>query len=103
MNEKIIESWVTFKKRENPTIYSVRDSSKGWIKETIQPTMQKLGWCVNLFCDYGIEKPKRIASGIVDELCKRSTVDSSHFVYSFTKGKNGYMDCVQVFYKAKNR
>ena len=98
MNYKL-ESWPTFKKRETPKLYFVNDGVKGWAKEIIQPTMRKLGWCYTYVADYGIIKPKEWAKKEVADLLQLKNVDKSHFVYSFSKGKNGYMDVVQVFYK----
>lgn len=94
-----LESWQTFKKRVDPKLYSVNDGVKGWAKEVIPPTMIKLGWHYTYVADYGITKPKEWAHKEVDDLLSLKDIDKSHFVYSFTKGKNGYMDVVQVYYR----
>lgn len=94
MNYKL-ENWQTFKKRENPKLYTFNDR----VKEIIQPTMLKLGWHYTYIADYGIIKPKEWAKKEVEDLLQLKDIDKSHFVYSFTKGKNDYMDVVYVFYK----
>jgi hypothetical protein len=97
-----LESWSVFKKRENPKIYSARDSMKGWIRETIYPTMMELGWSKTTIEDYNIEKPKEWAKKLIESsLIHLKDVDKSHFVYAFTKGADSYMDYVQVFFKKK--
>ena len=95
-----LESWETFKKRENPTIVQCSGDEKWWIKETIDPTMISLGWGSIWDADYGFTKPKEIAKKMIEEkLLSIECADKSHFVYSFTKGQNGYMDFIRVFYK----
>lgn len=95
-----LELWTTFKKRENPQILEIRGDEKWWIKETILPTMRSLCWSHRILCDYGYIKPKEIAIKLInEELLKIDWIDKSHFVYSFTKGQNGYMDSILVFYK----
>ena len=95
-----LESWNTYKNREQPMIYTCKDSVKGWIRETIWPTMSKMGWNKTDIAEYGIETPKKWAKRIIDEcLIMHLDSDKTHFVYSYTKGINGYMDYVQVFFK----
>ena len=53
--------------KKNPDVqkYELWDGVKGWIRETINPTLKKNGWkeCINEW-DYGLfrnEKPKQMA------------------------------------------
>lgn len=39
----IIQTWKTWKKKNNPKIYTLRDSTLGYI-ETIKPTLQEYGF-----------------------------------------------------------
>lgn len=95
-----LESWATYKRKNNPVIYSCRDWVKGWIKETVWPTMNNLGWHKADVAEYGINYPKKWAIKLIEErLIMHPDIDKTHFVYSYTKGDNGYMDYVQVFYK----
>ncbi len=57
-------SYDTFKRKNNPTIYEFRDGVKGWIRETIAPTLMSCGWkiCIQEY-DYSLffdEKYKEI-------------------------------------------
>ena len=66
MKEIDICSYSTFKKKENPVIYVVRDGGgKGWCCETVNPTMHSAGWndCMQEFdyCLFDNEKPKDMA------------------------------------------
>lgn len=57
-----LESWQTFKKRENPIILQCRGDEKYWIKETIDPTMISLGWGFKWIADFGFTKSKEFAT-----------------------------------------
>ena len=57
----MLETWTTFKKRNKPQIFEVCDGVKWWAKETVQPTMRRLGWNVTMCADYLNEKPKELA------------------------------------------
>ena len=104
MNSEIdICSYATFKKKENPAVYSVRDGGgKGWCCETVQPTMHSAGWndCVQEY-DYrlfDIEKPKDMAIRLLKELYGEKWIEGKKFVYYpyYYHGENNYMDALYV-------
>ncbi len=101
-----IISYSTFKKREKPTIYEVRDGGgKGWCRETVQPTMHSAGWndCIQEY-NYRLfdeEKPKDMAIRLLKEAYGESWLQGKRFVYYpyYYHGNNCYMDCLYIYWK----
>ena len=81
MKEPDICSYWTFKAKENPDVYFVRDGCKGWCKDTVNPTVHKAGWkdCIQ---EYGYrlfdnEKPKEMA---VRQILKQVVNDANTLI-----------------------
>lgn len=106
MKEFDICSYNTFKKKENPVIYEVRDGGgKGWCCETVNPTMHSAGWndCIQEF-NYGLfddEKPKDMAIRLLKQSYGPKWFEGKRFVYYpyYYSGDNDYMDALYVYYK----
>lgn len=103
-----IISYDTWKRRNNPTIYECRDSTKGWIKQTIVPTLIKHGWkiCGQEY-DYSLfdkDNPKAMAKRIVLEEFGEEWVKDKQFVYFASRNyQSGFEDCLYVYYKEKKQ
>lgn len=99
-----IISYDTWKRHNNPTIYECRDGVKGWIKETIAPTLIHYGWrmCGQEY-DYSLfanEKPKAMAKRIVLEVFGEEWVRDKQFVYFTSRNyRNDFQDSLFVYYK----
>jgi len=98
-----IQSYVTWKKKEKPTIYSVTDGIKWWAKQTVSPTIEHYGWkqCIfdTYYRDWEGKKPKQRAIQSVIETYGSNWTNGKEFVYYEYHGTNGYMDCMYVWYK----
>lgn len=101
-------SYDTFKRRNNPTIYECRDGVKGWIKETIAPTLIHYGW--RICCqEYGYslfdsEKPKAMAQRLIlEDHGAEWAKDKSFVYYSARSYKCDFQDNLFVFYKKKEQ
>lgn len=101
-----IISYEWFKRRECPVVRKVRDGGgKGWICETVRPTMHNSGWCDCIQeYNYGLfkdERPKDMAVRLLLEAYSREWLAGKRFVYYAYRysGNNNYMDCLYVFYK----
>lgn len=97
----------TYKKKENPTVYYVRDGVKGWCKDTVNPTLFHDGWklCAQNF-DYNLfhdEKPKHMAIRLLEETHGKEWMNGKKFIYYpyYYTGGNGYMDAIYVYFKEK--
>lgn len=107
MDRIIIQSWQTWKKRNNPPIYSVHDGTKGWVRQTIEPTLQKCGFTiVSAGYDYGFtDSCKQWATEEAGFYLSSDDKKAGdwEFVYFCSHGNNGYMDyrALYVRYKPK--
>lgn len=108
MSENIdIISYDTYKRRHHPTIYECRDGVKGWIRETIAPTLIHYGWHIcaqeyaySLFAD---EKPKAMAKRLILEIHGEEWAKNKQFVYFASRNyHNDFEDNLFVFYKEKD-
>lgn len=101
-----IRCYNTWKKNNNPDIYSVQDGIKGWAVQTVGPTIEHYGWKQCVFdYDYGIcqeIKPKQKALELLHQLWSDEWLKGKKFVYYLYIGTNGYMDCIYVWYKDEN-
>ena len=96
-----ITSWATFRKKYVKEKYYVRDGVKGWIKDSVIPTLSHYGW--KIFCqEYGYtmfnyEKPKAMAQRIITE--SKMDTDKYEFLYYpyYYTGNNGFMDAFFLF------
>ena len=96
----------TWKKRNNPEIWSVRDGIKGWAVQTVGPTLEHYEWkqCIMDY-DYGIcdeIKPKNLSIKLLTEIYGKEWMKDKKFVYYLYHGTNGYMDVIYVWYKNKD-
>ena len=98
-------SYWTFKAKEKPDIYFVRDGCKGWCKDTVNPTVHKAGWkdCIQEF-EYRLfenEKPKEMAIRLLKEMWGEQWMENKKFLYYpyYYTGHNGYMYALYVYYK----
>ena len=101
-----IRTYATWKKNNNPEIWSVRDGVKGWAVQTVCPTIEHYGWkqCV-MDADYGITEgttPKKLAIRLLTEIHGDKWIEGKKFVYYVYHGTNGYMDVIYVWYKDEN-
>lgn len=107
-NQIDIISYETWKRHTNPTIYECRDGTKGWIRETIAPTLINAGWkiCGQEY-DYSLfdkEKPKAMAERIVLEVFGEEWVKDKQFVYFASRNyQRDFEDCLCVYYKDKKQ
>ena len=96
-----IISYSTYKKRNKPVIYEVRDGIKGWAVQTVGPTLIHDGWKQCIFdYDYGLfdeEKPKDMAIRLLKETYGEEWLKNKTFVY-YPYYYNG-MDALYVYYK----
>lgn len=101
-----IQGYRTWMKK-NPGIqkYVLWDGVKGWVRETINPTLKAYGWkeCITEW-DYGLfmnEKPKEMAIRLLKETFGEEWMKDKEFVYNshYYTGNNNYMDVLYVFYK----
>lgn len=103
MREMRIQSYETWKKKENPKIYIVRDGVKWWAKQTVAPTIQHYGWkqCIfdSYYRDLEWKKPKERASELLINTWGNDWCEGKEFVYYEYHGTNGYMDCMYVWFK----
>lgn len=105
-NQIDIISYETWKRHTNPTIYECRDSTKGWIRQTIVPTLIKNGWkvCCQEY-NYSLfdkEKPKAMAVRIVLEMFGEEWVKDKQFVYFASRNyQHDFEDCLYIYYKDK--
>ncbi len=99
-------NYITWKKKNNPTIYQVKDGVKGWAIQTIAPTIEHYGWKLCIFDSYyrnwDGDKPKIHAIRLLHETWGENWISGKKFVYSEYHGTNGYMDCMYVWYKDEN-
>ncbi len=101
-------SYDTFKRKNNPTIYEFRDGVKGWIRETIEPTLISDGWkrCIQEY-DYSLfydEKPKAMAKRLLMKEWGEEWVKDKQFVYYASRCyKNDFQDGLYVYFKPKER
>jgi hypothetical protein len=101
-------SYWTFKVKEKPVIYEVRDGGgKGWCNDTVNPTVHMAGWkdCIQEF-NYGLfhhEKPKAMAIRLLKERWGERWMEGKKFLYYpyYYTGRNNYMDALYVYYKEK--
>lgn len=106
MGEIEIISYATFKHKNNPTIYECRDGVKGWIRETIAPTLISCGWkiCIQEY-DYSLfqyEKPKAMAKRLLIKEWGEEWVQDKQFVYFASRCyKYDFMDALYVYFKLK--
>lgn len=101
-----ISSYAAWKKRERPESYMTRDFTKSWIKETIGPTLTRAGFglCCQKY-DYQLfahEKPGDMAVRLILESHSGDWVSGREFVYSATRGRNGYEDALLVYSRPAN-
>ena len=101
-----IRAYTTWKKNNNPDVWSVRDGVKGWAVQTVCPTIEHYGWkqCI-MDADYGITEgttPKKLAIRLLSETWGDKWIENKKFVYYVYHGTNGYMDVIYVWYKEKN-
>lgn len=101
-------SYWTFKAKEKPDIYFVRDGGgKGWCKDTVNPTVHNAGWkdCIQEYdyCLFHNEKPKKMAIRLLKEQWGEQWMENKKFLYYpyYYTGNNGYMDALYVYYKEK--
>lgn len=95
MNSSVL-SWPTWKKKNLPQTFGCYDSTKGWIRQSIQPTLIMYGFFfVAEDYDYGFnEKSKTWALQEADRYlseCGKQEKDCE-FVYFCSRGDNGFMD-----------
>lgn len=96
-----ITSWATFRKKYVKEKYYVRDGVKGWIRDSVIPTLSHYGW--KICCqEYGYtmfnyEKPKAMAKRIITE--SKMDTDKYEFLYYpyYYTGNNGFMDAFFLF------
>jgi hypothetical protein len=92
-------TWSTFRKKYNPDIYSVSDSSKGWIKETIKPTLSEYGFKHK---SIDIDSDERTPADIVkDHFYNHEELQIVYYTYSGSGNYSGYFKYLEVFYKPK--
>lgn len=98
-----IISYVTWKKKNNPEIWYVRDGVKGWAVQTVGPTIEHYGWKICIMdADYGITygtTPKKKAIELLKSTWNDKWLENKEFVYYVYHGTNGYMDVIYVWYK----
>lgn len=91
-----ITSWATFRKKYVKEKYYVRDGVKGWVRDSVIPTLSHYGWKIcgqeygyTMFC---YEKPKAMAKRIITE--NKMDTDKYEFLYYpyYYTGNNGFMD-----------
>jgi|GEM_PF-3423572 len=88
-------TYSTFKKRYAPQIYSCRDW-KGWVNQTIEPTMRNAGFKqMTQYFDDDI-KPRELALSLINP------DDYELVVYSIWKHQCGYSKCIDIFYKNRS-
>jgi hypothetical protein len=94
-----IETWATYRKSVKE-FYTVRDNTKGWIMERLEPTLRKNGFNVSRWNDiqYDKRKPRKILQDDYKELIDKC----SHIVYYVdvpTASYAGYNKWLNIFYK----
>ena len=106
-------SWSTFRKGCKER-WCVRDGVKGWIRDTVLPTVSHYGW--KMLCqDYNYrmfddEKPKKMAERLIREFYRYDFMKDDdmysyeylYYPYYYT-GNNGYMDAIYVFRREKEK
>lgn len=93
--------------KRNPEIqkYVLFDGVKGWIRETINPTLKANGWKQAIIeYDYGLfmnEKPKDMAIRLLIDTFGEEWTKDKKFVYNpyYYTGIHTFMDVLYVFYK----
>ena len=96
-----ITSWATFRKKNVSEKWYVRDGVKGWVRDSVIPTLSHHGW--EICCqEYGYtmfyyEKPKTMAKRIITE--NKMDTDKYEFLYYpyYYTGNNGFMDAFYLF------
>jgi hypothetical protein len=87
-----IQSWQTWKKKNNPRISTVQDSTLGYV-ESIVPTLKNYGFTVEENDrDFDL-KPKQDALSLINE------DEVSEVVYSVWNHSQGYCSKIVVAYK----
>lgn len=98
-----IISYTTWKKRNNPEIWCVRDGIKGWAVQTVSPTIEHYGWKICIMdADYCITEgttPKKLAIKLLHDTWGKKWLENKRFVYYVYHGTNGYMDVIYVWYE----
>lgn len=96
-----LTSWVTFRTKYVTERWCVRDGVKGWIVDSVLPTLSHYGWEI-CYQDYGYtmfhyEKPKKMAIRII----KENQMDTEKYEYLYYPyyytGNNGFMDAFYLF------
>lgn len=96
-----ITSWATFRKKYVKEMWYVRDGVKGWIVDSVLPTLSHYGWQIccqeygyTMFC---YEKPKAMAKRIITE--NKMDTEKYEFLYYpyYYTGNNGFMDAFYLF------
>lgn len=100
MNSSVL-SWPTWKKKNLPQTFGCYDSTKGWIRQSIQPTLIMYGFFfVAEDYDYGFnEKSKTWALQEADRYLSESGKQEKdcEFVYFCSRGGDGFMDYRAVY------
>jgi len=96
----MLMTWQTYKKKFNPDIYSVRDSTKGWIRTIVAPTMRNAGFYKTGHEDIITDsrKPKQIVLDDFKEIVDKSEL-VVYFVYHPTASYAGYFTALEIYYK----
>ena len=97
-----IQSWNTYRKSLKEVMTS-RDSSKGWSKTTVEPTMRHNGFTVHngndIDCD--TRKPKQILLEDFKYIIDMAS-EIVYFVAIPTGNYAGYYKYLDIYYKPKN-
>ena len=96
-----LTSWATFRSKYVTERYCVRDGVKGWIVNSVLPTLSHYGWEI-CYQDYDYtmfqdEKPKAMAKRIIEEnQMDTGNYEFLYYPYYYT-GNNGFMDTFYLF------
>lgn len=96
-----IMTWATYKKKFNPQLTQVWDSTKGWVRTTVSPTMLRAGFHPDS-CDIDGEsrKPKKVLIEDFHALIEKSKM-IVYFVYHPTASYSGYFTEMQIYWLPK--
>lgn len=101
MNKPKIMTWQTYKKKYDPNIIYVQDSTKGWIRTFVKPTMLRAGFNFRQQ-DINLDdrKPKQILLEDFKDIVNKAEL-IVYFVYHPTRSYAGYFTDLDVYFKLK--
>ncbi len=94
-----VMSWQTYKKRYDPLISQVQDSSKPWSFTVVGPTMRNQGFHADQGNDimHDERKPKQILLEDFSDIINKSEIVVYHQVIP-TRSYAGYYEYLDIFY-----